>query len=282
MTPVPSFSSSAIEQIALAVGEAITTNDVFELLVELGIAQAETFTKWRVIKSALVQEQTRVGNGECVLRLVENMLAPQRWANQADAFHGLRSQINGVLVFNGLEVGPDGRCVPRAVARTHDEAASATSHILITELERRGAHAEIFRYCQAELVAEDCFTAVFEATKGLAERVRQMSGLDLDGHKLVEGALEGTNPAIRLNEFQSDTQKNEQRGIAHLMRGAFSAFRNPLGHEPKVLWHIPTQDALDLLTTLSLIHRRLDGATFTGSGDTQSSLNFLPTPSYPH
>lgn len=267
MTPVPSFSSSAIEQIAVYVGEAITTNDVFDLLDELGIARTEASAKWRIIKSALLQEQSRVGNGDCVIRLVENMLTPQRWANRADAFNGLRSQINGVLVFDGLEVGRDGRYVPREMARTHDEAASATSHILISELERRGAHSEIFRYCQAELVAEDCFTAVLEATKGLAERVRQMSGLDLDGHRLVEDALEGANPAIRLNALQSDTERNEQRGVAQLMRGALSAFRNPLAHEPKVLWHIPTQDALDLLTTLSLIHRRLDGATYTGNGD---------------
>lgn len=265
MTPLPLFSSSAIEQIAVWVGDAITTSDVFDILRELGIPQAETFTKWRIIKSALVQEQSRAGSGECVIRLVENMLSPQRWANRPDQFQSLRGHINGVLVFDGLEVGQDGRCVARTVARTHDEAASATSHILIAELERRGTHAEIFRYCEADLVAEDCFTAVFEATKGLAERVRQLSGLDLDGHRLVEDALEGPNPVIRLNPFQTDTERNEQRGIAHLMRGAFSAFRNPYAHEPKVLWHISTEDALDLLTTLSLIHRRLDNATRTNA-----------------
>ena len=39
-----------------------------------------------------------------------------------------------------------------------------------------------------------------------------------------------------------------------------SAFRNPAGHEPKVTWHVSETDALDLLSTLSLIHRRLDEA----------------------
>jgi uncharacterized protein (TIGR02391 family) len=44
------------------------------------------------------------------------------------------------------------------------------------------------------------------------------------------------------------------------MRGVFSAFRNPEAHEPKVHWHVSEADALDLLSALSLIHRRLDSA----------------------
>lgn len=264
MANAPVFSSAGVEKVAIVLGEAVVTTEAFEILHELGIPPVETTTKWRIIKSALLREQIRAGTGECVIRIIEVILSPQRWANQQAAFEERRAKVNGVLVFDGLEVGADGKCVQRTVARTHDEAASATSRRLIAELKRRGAHAEIFKYCEEELVAEDCFTAVFEATKGLAERMREMTSLDLDGHDLVSAALEGKDPALQLNSRQTDTERNEQRGIAHLMRGAFSAFRNPVGHEPKVLWHIPEQDALDLLSTLSLIHRRLDNATLSG------------------
>lgn len=261
MVSAPVFSSAGVEKVAIALGDAMVTTEAFEILHELGIPPVETSTKWRIIKSALLQEQSRTGSGECVIRIIEVVLSPQRWANQQAAFEGLRAKVNGVLVFDGLEVGADGKCVQRTVARTHDEAASATSRRLIAELKRRSAHSEIFKYCEEELVAEDCFTAVFEATKGLAERVREMTGLDLDGPDLVGAALEGKGPVLQLNARQTDTERNEQRGIAHLMRGAFSAFRNPVGHEPKVFWHISEADALDLLSTLSLIHRRLDKAT---------------------
>ena len=125
---------------------------------------------------------------------------------------------------------------------------------------RRGGHAEIFKYCTEELVAEDCFGAVFEATKGLGERVRQMSSLDEDGYPLVQEAFEGSNPMIAFNSLRTSTEKNEQRGLASLMKGVFSAFRNPEAHEPKLLWHVSEADALDLLSTLSLVHRRLDTA----------------------
>jgi len=44
------------------------------------------------------------------------------------------------------------------------------------------------------------------------------------------------------------------------MKGCFSAFRNPTAHEPRIVWHVSEADTLDLLSTLSLIHRRLDNA----------------------
>ncbi len=101
---------------------------------------------------------------------------------------------------------------------------------------------------------------MFEATKGLAERVRAMTHLDRDGHRLVDEALLGSTPMVALNALRDDTERSEQLGIANLLKGVFSASRNPPAHEPRVQWHISEADALDLLSTLSLIHRRLDAA----------------------
>lgn len=40
----------------------------------------------------------------------------------------------------------------------------------------------------------------------------------------------------------------------------FGTFRNVTGHAPKITWPISEQDALDLLTLVSYLHRRLDDA----------------------
>ncbi|WP_079656079.1 TIGR02391 family protein [Mycobacteroides abscessus] len=56
-----------------------------------------------------------------------------------------------------------------------------------------------------------------------------------------------------------------QRGIAQLAKGTFAAFRNPAGHEPRLKWSMTEQDALDVMGTLSMIHRRLDTATLRPS-----------------
>ncbi|EAX0039585.1 hypothetical protein TM70_22960, partial [Salmonella enterica] len=41
--------------------------------------------------------------------------------------------------------------------------------------------------------------------------------------------------------------------------GLFGAVRNPLAHSPKKNWPMSELDALDILTLVSLIHRKLDG-----------------------
>jgi hypothetical protein len=42
----------------------------------------------------------------------------------------------------------------------------------------------------------------------------------------------------------------------NLIKGLFGAFRNTTAHAPKIHWNVTEQDALEILTTISLIHRR--------------------------
>ena len=44
------------------------------------------------------------------------------------------------------------------------------------------------------------------------------------------------------------------------MVGLFGAVRNPLAHAPKTVWPMSEEDALDILTLISFIHRKLDRA----------------------
>ncbi|WP_232254221.1 TIGR02391 family protein [Achromobacter xylosoxidans] len=50
-----------------------------------------------------------------------------------------------------------------------------------------------------------------------------------------------------------------------MLIGLFGAVRNPLAHAPKTNWPMSEQDALDILTLVSLIHRKLDGTTKIGA-----------------
>jgi uncharacterized protein (TIGR02391 family) len=70
-------------------------------------------------------------------------------------------------------------------------------------------------------------------------------------------------PLLAFNSLQTDTERNEQNGMINLMKGMFSAFRNPTAHAAKISWTITEQDALDLLTLASLLHRRIDSAVST-------------------
>lgn len=48
----------------------------------------------------------------------------------------------------------------------------------------------------------------------------------------------GQTPKIRLNSGASESERNEQVGVASLAKGLFSAFRNPAAHEPRSCWQI--------------------------------------------
>ncbi len=162
----------------------------------------------------------------------------------------------------------DGKLRIVEAVRTISEAHKRADK-LRAELIRRRLHSDVLRACREELLEdENLFHAVLEATKSVAQKLRDKSGLDCDGNTLVDRALgmkQGL-PVVSFNSLMTDTLRSEHRGVADLMRGMFSAFRNPTAHEPKVVFKVSAEDAWDLLSLCSLLHRRLDAAARTGVG----------------
>jgi uncharacterized protein (TIGR02391 family) len=73
--------------------------------------------------------------------------------------------------------------------------------------------------------------SVVDSIHVLTNTLREKSGLDGDGNPLVGGALGGDTPKIKLNSLQTDTEKNIQKGFEAILRGTYSAIRNPRSHE---------------------------------------------------
>jgi uncharacterized protein (TIGR02391 family) len=73
--------------------------------------------------------------------------------------------------------------------------------------------------------------AILDAMHHLSNVLRDKTGLDGDGAALVGQALGGDSPRLRLNRFQTETERNEQRGIESILRGMYQAIRNPRSHE---------------------------------------------------
>lgn len=59
------------------------------------------------------------------------------------------------------------------------------------------------------------------------------------------------------NSLRADKEKSEHKGFAALSKGCFAAIRNPLAHEPKILWD-GEDHAADYLPRTSLLHCKLD------------------------
>jgi uncharacterized protein (TIGR02391 family) len=75
--------------------------------------------------------------------------------------------------------------------------------------------------------------AISDAFYFLSDLIRSKSGLDSDGAALVGTAFGGDKPVIKVNAFQTETDKSEQKGIEQVLRGLYLGFRNPRSHEKR-------------------------------------------------
>lgn len=245
----------------------LTGSEIDKLLAMLGIEDINpTANKRDRLWVALMTKQQANQASNCIIRFITEAMAPGRYVQNSARFDALKDALNEPLALMALCVDEKGRLARAAGASTLDEVAKLAGR-LRTELNRRGIHPEVVKYCEEEILRKSLFHAVFEATKGSAERLRQLSKSNLDGADLVDFCFSTKNPppVVRINNFVTESEVSEHKGFANLLRGVFGTFRNPPAHTPRAAagWAITEPDALDLFSLLSFMHRRLDDATVT-------------------
>ncbi|MFI5297586.1 MAG: TIGR02391 family protein [Polyangiales bacterium] len=261
---IPVLPENIIDKLAHGLEDARTHNQLSVLFERLGFVAPgnKEGPRWFRIQQALLARQIRDRSGNNVGAFIEAMLAPVYFAHDPGAHQKLLENANVVLAFVGLRVGDDGKLVAVAPAKTISEAQERAAR-LRSELERRRVHAEVLRFCQPEFLEQNYFHAVLEATKSVAQKIRDKSGLTADGGELAQQAFGGLQPPLAVNTLTTDTERSEQRGFTNILVGMFGTFRNVTAHGPKVMWSVSEADALDLLSLVSYLHRRLDVAART-------------------
>lgn len=257
------FSQSEIEGVARALAdtsEGLTGSEIGHLLNSLKMTDPDpAATKWKRLHNAFVERQNHSRNRRAILEFIRQAMKPERYIRQQERFEPMRANLNRSLAFAGLSVDEAGNLSSAIQAKTLSEANHRADE-LRSDLMRRGVHADILQFCRAELVADNYFHAVLEATKSIGNKLRVKTGLTGDGAALVDAALSGASPRLAINALSTDSQRSEQSGFANLVKGTFGMFRNPTAHEARILWEMSKDDAEDLLSLASLIHRRLDVA----------------------
>ena len=263
MSAIPSFQEGSVESLAKLLAKCGSGSDISRVLADRGIQDGSgQSTKWRRLYWIFLDVQRRDRCANRILDFIQSFLALGRFANKNDEFDAHRSELNTVLALAGFEYGADGKFRNRPAAATLTEAERRVKTIL-AKFQGRRIHAEVLKYCKAELVQDNSFHAVLEATKGLAHRIREMSGVDGDGAALVDRVFSTNQPVLAFNTLQTETEKSEHTGFATLLKGCFAALRNPRAHRPRVLWK-DEDDTVDYFTLISLLHRKLDDCIPTG------------------
>jgi uncharacterized protein (TIGR02391 family) len=264
MAHLPCFESAELEAVCRVLGDTVnglTGTEIAQALLEVGVDDvAPSITKWKRLYNALASKQNQVKAGNFLIQFINKAMAPPKYVSAPELFRWRRDNLNVALAFAGYRVREDG-LVAHATRESTVDGARARAGRLHSLLESRGIHTEVLRYCKAELLEENYFHAVLEAVKGIAERLRLMSGLRSDGAELVNAVFSVKTPILAINSLKTDTELSEQKGIANMLVGIFGAIRNPVAHAPKTTWAMPEQDAIDVFGILSYVHRKLDSAT---------------------
>jgi len=261
MERIQPFNAQKLEAACRVIADTergLTGSEIEYLLQDCKLTDVSpNMTKWKRLFNALVGAQNKYKVGNHLIMFINRALDPVKYARDKGKFDWRRNELNVVLSFSGFSVREDGK-VTHTKKETTLKGARARAGALRSKLEDRGSHSEIFKYCKAELLEENYFHAVLESIKGVANRIRELSDLTSDGAELINKTFSVKAPILAINSLSTETELSEQKGFSNILIGIFGAIRNPTAHAPKITWPISEQDALDIFSMTSLIHRKLD------------------------
>jgi len=110
-----------------------------------------------------------------------------------------------------------------------------------------------------EYYADAVESAFKEINKQVKEIVKNKTGEELDGARLMHRAFSEQNPIIVLDDLSSETGKNIQKGYMQIFAGAITGIRNPKAHENIT---ISKERAVHFIFLASLLMYKLGEATY--------------------
>ena len=261
----------AICGIVAHTSEGLTKSELTTLLGQSGICLVDDgssrnqlgytigLNKREWLYNCLVTEINKSQSFSKIFSFLQAALNPTSYTSvdSRQKYRYLFEETNKILLFAGLSIDQSGRLVEVTQAQTLAEVDQRVNH-LKKALYDRAIHFEVQKYCVEDYLREDYYDAVFEAAKGLAERVRQISGLTTDGGALFQAAFSKNDPYIFFNAMKTESERSEFTGLKELLEAIFHLVRNPAAHTPKINWKTDETKALDILALISFAHKYLD------------------------
>ena len=251
--------------------KGLTKSELTTLLGQCGIYIVDDYSSCNQLESTiglskrdwlyncLITEINKSRSFSKVFSFLQAALNPASYTStdSRQKYRYLFEETNKILLFAGLSIDQSGRLAEASQAQTLTEVDQRVNR-LKKALYDRAIHSEVQKYCVEDYLRADYYDAVFEAAKGLAERVRQISGLTTDGGTLFQTAFSKNDPYIFFNAMKTDSERSEFTGLKELLDAIFHLVRNPAAHTPKVNWKTDETKALDILTLISFAHKYLD------------------------
>ena len=178
MAQLQSFDDSLLRAICDVLGDTssgFTGSEIGRILKESNIDDPlPGFTKRDRLFEALSRKQKQDGCANNIVAFIYRAMNPVRYTKNPDVFASRQFELNKALAFAGLALGEDGKLREISTAHTLSEAHERAGR-LYKQLLARNVHADILLFCKAELLQDNYFHAVFEATKSIADKIRTKS-----------------------------------------------------------------------------------------------------------
>lgn len=239
MAIIRNIDLGSLETICKILGDTnngISGTEISKYLAETNIKDPQlNSTKWKRLYDALSLKQSEDRCSNNVLAFIKYVLRPSRHIHRKEWFQNIRTELNYVLSFEGFELTESGEIRATDKVKTFSEAEERALNLRKTLLDRK-IHSDVLTFCKAELLVDNYFHAVFEATKSIAEKIRIKTNLTADGSELVDLAFsyKGKIPYLALNNLTTESHESEQKGFMNLLKGIFGTFRNTTAHAPKI------------------------------------------------
>ena len=155
MERIQPFDAQKLEAACRVIADTergLTASEIGYLLQDCKLVDiSPTMTKWKRLFNALVEAQNKYQVGNHLIMFINRALDPVKYARDKEKFEWRRTELNIVLSFSGFYICEDGKVI-RSKKETTLKGALARAGALRSKLEDRMTHAEIFKYCKAELL----------------------------------------------------------------------------------------------------------------------------------
>ena len=264
------FSANTIEKVSRILAEEITGSKITNMLQNLHLNESPetafySVTKWKRLDYAIIDSQNTSQSGEALINVIEYVMDPVNFLGDSRSrFQNTMREINAIISFNGLELTPEGkvRSIPKASSfdEAYEKAASLHKDLLAFQI-----HPQVLSFCRPEILQENYFHMILEASKSLLVELRALSHLNSDGNKLVNECFDGKNPLIVMNRLQNDDEWSEHKGLQTLLNTIVYLYRNPKAHNPKVFSADSREDAITAMLLISKARYMLEGCALNTS-----------------
>lgn len=261
-----SIDNICIEKITRILGELVTGTDITNILAKNRWKDHDTETGVRAIstkrkrlEASMIHEINTKNSTQPFFRLIEEIMNPVEFANAKDTWYTNLENINFILRFYGYELTDGGKVQSTTTTKTYTEGLERSTNLL-DKLKSQGVHENIIKYCTPELLKENYFHAILEASKSVFDRIRIMTNSSLDGNTLINEAFVVKRPSIIIkgNLLSNDNEKSLYLGLKSLLNTICYLYRNPTAHSPKLFNEKNESDALTAFMLISLAHHQLD------------------------